>query len=156
MTEGIQQVFNGELTRVDTTKKETLGVVRMDKTGKVYKYVKYSKGGDSVAAVANKMVEYHGDDGMDDFEVTMDFSSGDGIAAGMLLAVIADAGFGWIQTKGPVTLAAALTDGADADSFTTSGAADGTLKLAVAAETDYICGVAIDQTAKKILLDCPW
>lgn len=156
MTEGIQQVFNGELSRIDATQKELLGVVRADKTGKWYKYVLYSNGSGTVEGVAAKTVVYHGDDGMDDFEVTMDITDGV-ILAGVLVAALQNGNYGWIQTKGPAVLAAALTAGADGDYATPVGASDGTLDVLV---TGAINGsfntLIIDVTAKKVLLDCPW
>ena len=156
MSEGIKQTFVTALTDTSTTAKEPLGSIRFGPTGKVYKYVKYSAGTGTVAAVAGSCVVWHGDDGMADFEVTMDYTDGV-LAAGILQAVIAAGSYGWIQTKGPATMVPAFTAGADGDQMTTVGAADGALDVVVSgAINGNIAGYAIDITAKLILLDCPW
>lgn len=153
MTEQLQQIFQTELTANDSSAKEELGAVRFGPTGEAYKYVRYNAGTGAVAAVANETVVWHGDDGRDDMEVTMDITDGV-ICAGMLLAVLTDDYYGWIQTKGYVTLNTALAGGADGNALTSLGATDGTLDVS-ALVTDAIAGVAIDVTAKKVLLDCP-
>ena len=62
--------------------------------------------------------------------------------------------FGWVQIKGPATLALALTAGADGNALTAPGATDGTLDVA-ALVTDAICAYAADASAKKIVCMFP-
>ena len=88
-------------------------------------------------------------------EVTMDVTDSGGVGAGVFQAVIADGGYGWLQTRGVATLTTALTAGADGNALTAVGAgADGTLDVS-AAVTDFICAVAIDADAKIVMLMCP-
>jgi hypothetical protein len=148
-----QKVFVTELTANDSSAKEVLGTLRWE-GAKCYKYIKFSAGSGAVAAVANECVVYHGDDGMDDVEVTMDVTDGT-ITAGVLQAVLTATYYGWIQIKGYATLNSALTAGADNNALTSVGAGDGTLDVS-AAVTDFVSAVAIDASAKKVLLDCPW
>ena len=58
------------------------------------------------------------------------------------------------QTKGVATLTTALTAGADGNALTAVGAGDGTLDVS-ALVTDFICAVAIDASAKIVMLTCP-
>lgn len=152
MTDQLQQVFVTELTANDLTRKEVLGAVRFGPTGEAYKYIRYNAGAGSVAAVANETVVWHGDNGLDGHEVTMDITDGV-ICAGMLLAVLTDDYYGWIQTKGYVTLNSALTAGADGNALTSLGAGDGTLDVS-GLVTDPVVATAIDHSAKKVILDC--
>ncbi len=154
--ESMKKVFQTKLTDTSTTDLEGIGVLRFEGV-RVFKWIKYNKGGDSVAAVANNMVVYHGDDAVvldSAAEVTMDYSSGDSLVAGKLMAVIADASFGWIQIKGIAILTTALDSGADGDPLIV-GTTDGALAVA-AAVTDAVCALGMDVTAKEVLLDCPW
>lgn len=156
--ESMKKVFQTKLTDTRATDVEGIGVIRFEGS-RIFKWCKYNKGGDSVAAVANKTVVYHGDDAVvldSACEVTMDYSSGDDICAGMLMAIIADGEFGWVQIKGIAILAAALTAGADGDQVTTLGAADGTLDVVVTGAITPYAGYAMDVSAKEVMLDCPW
>lgn len=83
-----------------------------EENGRGYRYVKYDEGAGSVAAVANQIAFYLGttDDTTEGptntfWEVTSDVSdSHRSKVAGRLCAVIADEGYGWLQTRGPATL----------------------------------------------------
>lgn len=89
-----------------------------EENGRGYRYVKYDAGTGSVAAVANQIAFYLGttndttEGAANTFwEVTSDVSdSHRSKVAGKLCAVIADEGYGWIQTRGPATL---VTNGDD-------------------------------------------
>ena len=129
----------------------TIGAV--DGSGALYKYVKYNNG-DAVTAVAGNFVYYFGTSGANT-EVTMDLSESCSVGAGVLQAVIADGGYGWIQVTGYAVLTTALTAGADGNSLTPVGATDGTLDVPTAV-TDHICAVALDASAKKVMLLCPF
>jgi hypothetical protein len=87
-------------------------------------------------------------------KVTSDLSDSAGVGAGVLQAVIADEGYGWIQISGVATLTPALTAGADGNALTPVGATDGTLDVS-ALVTDHICAIAVDASAKIVLLTCP-
>jgi len=153
MSDGIQKIFAGPLTQVDTTAKETLGTLRRE-GAKTYKYVLYSEGTAALTGASGDFVSYHGDDGYDDVEVTPDVSDGNGVGAGVLLATVSNGEYCWIQTEGAATLSTALTAGADGNALTVVGAGDRTLDVS-AAVTDHVCAVAVDASAKKVLLTCP-
>jgi hypothetical protein len=133
-------------------------VFRNPSDGKRYKYLKFDNGAGNVASVAGNAAYYYGASGAADAdtysEVTMDLT--DAVAtAGAFCAVIADGGFGWIQTGGYCTMTTAFTDGADGNVLTHVGAgADGTLDVSAAA-TSQAAAVCIDATAKLVYLTCP-
>lgn len=131
-----------------------LGNNYTDNTGRVYKFVKFDNGTGNVAAVAGNMAYYVAETGAETFIVTSDLSDGNGIGAGMFMSVPADGDYCWLQVAGPATLTTALTAGADGNALTAVGATDGTLDVS-AAVTDFICAVAIDASAKKVILTCP-
>ena len=124
-----------------------------DKDGKCYKFVLYNAGTGSVAAVAGNMVYYYLAGGTQDNEVTMDLSDSVNIGAGMLMAIIADGSYGWVQISGRATLTTALTAGADGNALTPVGSTDGTLDVS-ALVTDAICAIADDISAKEVMLCC--
>jgi len=122
---------------------------------KVYKYIKYDTGGGSVAAVASQVAYYYTLDGYKNHTVTSDLSDSVEIGAGVLQSAPGDGEYGWIQIKGPATLALALTAGADGDPLTPTGAgADGTLDVS-AAVTDNVCAIAGDISDKEVVCDFP-
>jgi hypothetical protein len=128
-----------------------VGTIGRDaETGKMYKYVKYDNG-TAVTAVAGNFVYYIGETGT---TVTMDLSDSKYIGAGVLQAVIADLGYGWIQVAGQATLTTALTAGADGNALTPIGSTDGTLDVS-AAVTDHICAIAVTAASKIVYLTCP-
>lgn len=137
-----------------------LGALGMTSDGKIYKYVQYVAGAGAVAAVAGNVVGYYAPSG--DFaaegyslnKVTSDVSDAL-IGAGVLQAVIAANGYGWIQIKGPATLTTALVSGADGQALMLSTTTDGTLKVS-AAVTDAKCAMAVDVTDKTIVCDFPF
>lgn len=135
-----------------------VGTVGSTSDGKQYKYVKFNNGVGNVASVAGNVAYYYAVSGAsagETTEVTMDVTDSGGVGAGVFQAVIADGGYGWLQTRGVATLATALTAGADGNALTAVGAgADGTLDVS-AAVTDFICAVAIDASAKIVMLMCP-
>lgn len=148
------------LTRVKTSTEGpefALGTIHRNYDGKQYKYVKFNNGAGNVASVAGNFCYYYGVSGAsagDTTTVTMDVTDSIGVGAGVFQAVIADGGYGWIQTRGPATLTTALTAGADGNALTAVGATDGTIDVS-ALVTDYICAVAIDASAKIVMLTCP-
>lgn len=151
----IKKVFVTKLTDTSTKDLEGIGVIRFE-GAKIYKWISYNKGGDSVAAVAGRCVTYHGDDSIvadSAADVTMDISDGT-IVAGVLQAVIADGSYGWIQIKGVAVLGIALDSGSDENALIV-GTTDGSLAVR-AAVTQQVAAIALDVTGKIVLLDCPW
>lgn len=154
--ESMKKVFVTKLTDTSATDLEGIGVIRFE-GAKVYKWISYNSGSGTVAAVANSAVVYHGDNAVvidSAADVTMDITDGV-ITAGVLQAIIANGEYGWIQIKGVAILNAALTGGADGNALTSLGAADGTLDVS-ALVTDFVSAVALDASAKIVLLQCPW
>ena len=134
-----------------------VGTVGRTYDGKQYKYVQFNNGAGNVASVAGNFAYYYAVSGASAGQttiVTMDVTDSGGVGAGVFQAVIADGGYGWIQTKGPATLTTALTAGADGNALTAVGTTDGTLDVS-ALVTDFICAVAIDASAKIVMLTCP-
>jgi hypothetical protein len=134
-----------------------LGTKYESSGGKQYKYVQFDNGAGNVASVAGNFAYYLAVSGASAGQidiVTMDLSDSAGVGAGVFQAVIADQGYGWIQTKGPATLTTALTAGADGNALTPVGSTDGTVDVS-ALVTDHICAIAIDASAKIVMLTCP-
>lgn len=155
-SESMKKVFQTKLTDTSTTDLEGIGTLRFEGP-RIFKWVKYEAGTGSVAAVAGNCVVYHGDDSVvldSEADVTSDYSDGDGIVAGVLQAVIADESYGWIQIKGIAILNLALDTGADGNELIV-GTTDGALAVRALA-TSMTAAVAVDATAKIVLLDCPW
>ena len=112
---------------------------RREEEGKVYRYVSMETGTGAVAAIAGNLA-YHVD-GL--WDVTMDVSDVDrNLVAGVFLSVIADEGYGWIQTGG--RHATVKTNGDDdiakGDAVIASAAGDGTAD-STAQDTAPICRV---------------
>lgn len=134
-----------------------LGTIYRAPSGKQYKYVQFNNGVGNVASVAGNFAYYYAVSGTSAGQidiVTMDLTDCAEVGAGVFQAVIADTGYGWIQTRGPATLTTALTAGGDGDPLTPTGATDGTIDLTTAV-TDHICAIAIDASAKIVMLTCP-
>ncbi|HEX7719027.1 MAG TPA: hypothetical protein VF389_04415 [Woeseiaceae bacterium] len=134
-----------------------LGSIGQSYDGKKYKYVQYDTGAGSVAAVAGNVAFYYGVSGAsagDTTKVTSDVTDSVGVGAGVLQAVIADEGYGWVQITGPATLTTALTAGADGNALTAVGAGDGTLDVS-ALVTDSVVAYAIDASAKIVMCAFP-
>lgn len=129
---------------------------RLDALDKTYRFVQYNSGAGTIAAVAGNIVGFYAPGGVSTGVtnvVSSDVSDTIGVGAGMLMAVIANGDYGWIQTKGVATITPALVSGADGNALTLSSTTDGTLKVC-AAVTDAECAVAIDASAKIIMLKC--
>jgi len=155
--ESMKKVFQTRLTDTSTTDLEGIGVIRFE-GAKVFKWVSYNSGTGAVAAVAGSAVVYHGDNAVvadSAADVTMDISDGL-VTAGVLQAVIANGSYGWIQIKGVAVMVPAFTAGADGDRMVSVGAADGALDVIVTGALTAPAGIALDISAKIILLDCPW
>lgn len=148
----VDETFTAE-TLASSGKGFGLGDVFTAQDGRVYKFVKYDDGTGNVAAVAGNFCYYLAETGAETWTVTSDLSDSSYVGAGVLQAVIADGGYGWIQVQGPATLATALTAGSDGNALTPVGSTDGTLDVS-ALVTDHIAAIAVDISAKKVLVTC--
>lgn len=131
-----------------------LGDLYVASDGKVYKFVLFNNGTGNVAAVVGNFAYYWAETGAETWTVTMDLSDSSGVGAGVFQSIPADGEYCWIQVAGPATLTTALTAGADGNALTAVGSTDGTLDVS-ALVTDHICAIAMDASAKKVLLTCP-
>lgn len=134
-----------------------LGDIYVDYTGKRYKFVINNTAAGAVAAVAGNFAYYYAPGGVSagsTTTVTSDLSDSAGVGAGMWMAAPGNGEYGWIQTWGVATLTTALTAGADGNAMTPVGSTDGTLDVS-AAVTDHICAIAVDASAKIVLITCP-
>lgn len=153
---GQKQVYVTALDQAYTTDEEGLGTLRWE-GNKCYKWMQYEESTAAVAGVAGEVAYYLADSGPIDNKVTSDISTATGdLGAGVLQVAMNDLEYGWFQIKGVATLSISLTAGADGDSLCPTGAGDGALDLAAAAETDHICAQAIDASADIILCDFPF
>lgn len=134
-----------------------------DYDGKIYKFVQYDTGAGGVAAVAGQVAYYYAPSGASagaTTVVTSDLSDSANLGAGVLQSAPTDGQYCWIQIKGPATLSIELTAEADGAPYTPSGATDGTLDVAIEADSTgqykAICAYAIDASANIILCDFPF
>lgn len=156
----MKTIFRSRLTDVDSAAIDIVGDLRFEQD-KIYKYVQLKNTTATVAGVAGDMVAYDKEDGAKNNIVVTDNNDADTkpVGAGALLATVvgtlAVGEFIWIQVTGPntvnQTLAGTPTDG-DALFLSTT---DKTLTLATAAD-DPICAVAQDESAKEVILRCPF
>lgn len=122
--------------------------------GRVYKFVKFNNGSGDVTAVAGNFCYYLAETGAETWTVTSDLSDSSYVGAGVFQSAPADGEYCWIQVHGPATLTTALTAGADGNALTPVGSTDGTLDVS-AAVTDHIAAIAVDASAKKVVVTCP-
>lgn len=150
---------NIDVTAVDSTAQFALGTLAATTTStgtKVFRYVQYDTGAGGVAAVAGNFAYVYAPSGASAgavFVVTSDLSDSAEIGAGVLQSAPTDGQYCWVQVLGQATLTTALTAGADGDPLTPTGATDGTLDV-TAVLTDATCAVAVDASAKIILVKC--
>ena len=145
------------LTTNDATAQFKVGTVIRAYDGKKYKYVQHDNGAGNIAAVAGNFAYYYAPGGTSAGATTVmtsDLSDSAGVGAGVWQYAVTDQYYGWIQISGPATLTTALTAGADGNALTPVGSTDGTLDVS-AAVTDHICAIAIDASAKIVMLQCP-
>lgn len=132
----------------------SVGDVFFGEDGKRYRFVLFNDGDGDVAAVAGNFAYVYAPSGASagaTTTVTSDLSDSAGVGAGVFMAAPADGEYCWVQISGFATLTTALTAGADGNALTPVGATDGTLDVS-ALVTDHICAIAIDATAKIVLL----
>lgn len=154
----VTDVFTAaQLTGSEAGRGFAVGDSFVDQSGKSYTFVQYNSGAGPVAAVAGNFCYYYAPGGVSagaTSVVTSDLSDSAGVGAGVLQSAPATGEYCWIQTWGPATLTTALTAGADGNALTPVGSTDGTLDVS-AAVTDHICAIAIDASAKIVMVTCP-
>jgi hypothetical protein len=131
-----------------------LGDIFIGDDGKRYRFVLFDNGAGNVAAVAGNfayVLAVSGASAGQTTTVTSDLSDSAGVGAGVFMSVPADGEYCWVQISGYATLTTALTAGADGNALTPVGSTDGTLDVS-ALVTDHICAIAIDASAKIVLL----
>lgn len=122
--------------------------------GKRYRFVLFDNGAGNVAAVAGNfayVLAVSGASAGQTTTVTSDLSDSAGVGAGVFQSAPADGEYCWVQIAGYATLNTALTAGADGNALTPVGATDGTLDVS-ALVTDHVCAIAIDASARIVLL----
>lgn len=154
----VTDVFTAaQLTGSEAGRGFAVGDTFVDQSGKSYTFVQYNSGAGSVAAVAGNFCYYYAPSGVSagaTTVVTSDLSDSANVGAGVLQSAPATGEYCWIQTWGPATLTTALTAGADGNALTPVGSTDGTLDVS-ALVTDHICAIAIDASAKIVMVTCP-
>lgn len=136
------------------------GMTAQGSDGKWYKLLEYKEGTAAVDGVAGEVAYYYTLDGYKLNQVTSDLSDSLEIGACVMHCAPSDGDFFWGQIKGAATLTIALTAGADGDPLTPTGAADGTLDVAIdagdAAVPQHICAWAGDISDMEIVCDFPF
>jgi hypothetical protein len=153
----MSELIGVDLTANDASPLFTPGTVYRDQGGKAYKYLQFDNGAGNVAAAAGNFAYYYAPSGASAGATTVatsDLSDSAGVGAGVFQAVLTDQYYGWFQIKGSATLTTALTAGADGNALTPVGSTDGTLDVS-ALVTDHICAIAVDASARIVLLTCP-
>ncbi|MRG66103.1 hypothetical protein GH789_12530 [Rhizobium pusense] len=146
-----------ELTGAESGKVPGIGDLYVSHDNKTYRFVRYLGGAGAIAAVAGNAVGFYAPGGVSTGvtnDVTSDVSDTAANLAGVLCAAPASGDYCWIQVGGVVTLTPALVSGADGNALTLSTTTDGTLKV-TGAVTDSGGAVAIDASAKIVMLNCP-
>ena len=154
----LDQTFtSAQLTGADSGKAPGIGDIYVSHDNKTYRFVQYNSGAGAIAAVAGNVVGFYAPGGVSAGAtnvVTSDVSDTAGNMAGVLVAAPGNGEYGWIQTRGVVTITPAAVSGADGNALTLSSTTDGTVKVA-GAVTDSGGAVSIDISAKIIYLNCP-
>lgn len=131
-----------------------LGDIYEDVAGNRFRFVLFNDGAGDVAAVAGNFAYVYAPSGASagaTTTVTSDLSDSANVGAGVFQSVPSDGEYCWVQISGYATLTTALTAGADGNALTPVGSTDGTLDVS-ALVTDHVCAVAIDASAKVVLL----
>lgn len=164
MATGLPATYLTGIGDVLTTDKEGVGKIRFN-DGKWYKWCLIKNTTATVALAAGDPVAYDAEDGYENNHVVADLTDADsspfcaGCATGTVTGTAGTSYWSWIQIKGLVTVVAAITSGADGVPvyLTTT---DKTFAKAVEADSaaDYkqVAGIAMDSSAKKVVLDCPF
>ena len=152
-----QNYTAAQLTGSESHKVPGIGDIYVSHDNKTYRFVRYLAGAGAIAAVAGNAVGFFAPGGVStgvSNDVTSDVSDTAGNLAGVLVGTPGTGEYGWIQVGGVATLTPALVSGADGNALTLSSTTDGTLKVC-GAVTDSCGAVAIDASAKIVMLHCP-
>ena len=158
---GLKQVYVTGLTETSLDDLEGVGTIRFE-NGKWYKWVKYDDGAADLDIVAGDVLVYVAVTGYAAAVVTADVSDGDVLPIGAGLAVgtvTVTATFMWIQIKGLDTLSLDATGSSPGDGDAICAATNGgTNKVVIIDPPDnrVRMGVSIDDSAKTVILDCPF
>lgn len=153
-----QSYTAADLTGANSGKVPGIGDIYVTHDNKRYRFVQYNAGAGAIAAVAGNAVGFYSPGGVSAGAtniVTSDVSDTSANLAGVLMSTPASGDYAWIQIGGVCTITPALVSGADGNALTLSTTTDGTLKVA-GAVTDAGGAVAIDASAKIIMLNCPY
>lgn len=153
-----QTYTSADLTGANSGKAPGIGDIYVSHDNKTYRFVQYNSGAGAVAAVAGNAVGFYAPAGVSTGVtnvVSSDNSDTVGACAGVLVGAPANGEYGWIQTRGVVTLNLALTAGADGNAiYMNAAGTDGALTV-MSAVTQATAGAAIDASAKIVYLNCP-
>lgn len=156
---GIKKVFATDLTETKTFDAEGLGTIRIE-GNKVYKWVKYDDGTGNLDIVAGDFLNYKAADGYENNVVVADTTDADSttpFGAGVAVAAVTVTDtYMWIQVKGLVTLSLDPTGSAADSNALVPSATDKAMAIATSSDVEHICGHTMDDSAKKVVLDCPW
>lgn len=149
-------LFYGDaVTDVSTTQKYVLGTKR-EEEGQTYRYVQRN---DATVTIAAGDLVYRGSTQATFWEITGDVSDCDSaFAAGVAQGAIADAGFGWIKTKGYEatlkklngTAAYSLLKG-DALIAAHSSTSDGKVQRAVIAASTKVSAAELRKVMERVI-----
>lgn len=160
----LRQVFNTQLTNVDTSARDIVGSLRWEDE-KLYKYVKLSNG-TTVAGVAGDPVCYKSGGATvagTAATVSLDLTDGDAqpILAGFLTAAVTGtlntSYYLWIQLSGVVTVPLAVTSGVIGSGCMLGTAAGGTDKTLIVSTGVINAGAVLLTTSaasNKVIADC--
>ncbi len=160
MPEGTKKVFITALTETSLEDLEGVGTIRWQ-GNKAYKWVKYIDGAGDLDIVLGDVLVYVAAK-YKLSEVTADLTDaavqpiGAGLAVG---TVTVDLTFMWMQIKGPALLSLDPAGaGADGDVMAAGADTSGTDKVVIIDPADNLTrmGTITDDTAKEVVLDCPF
>lgn len=157
MGTGLKQTFITGLTDTSLTDKEGVGTHRYE-DGKWYKYVKYDDGAGDLDIVAGDFLNYEAATGYVNSVVVADVDDADTlpVGAGVAMATVTiSLTFMWIQIKGIATLSLD-PNAATADGEAAVPGGDKLVAVATSEDKEHIIGIVVDDSAKLILLDCPF
>ena len=156
---GLAQSFVTALTETSLTDLEGIGKIRFE-NGKWYKWVKYNDGTANLDVVAGDFLNYLAATGYKNSEVVPDTADADAttpFGAGVAVAAVTvTATFMWIQIKGFVTLSIDPTGTPGDSNALVPSATDKAMAIATASDVEHICGHTADDSAKEVVLMCPF
>ncbi len=155
---GRKSVYVTGLTETALFDKEGIGTIR-EEGNKVYKWVLYNDGTANLDIVAGDFLNYLAASGYETNVVVPDTADADAttpFGAGVATTTVTvTSTYMWIQIQGLVTLSLDPT-GTPADSNAlVPSATDKAMAIATASDVEHLCGHTMDDSAKKVVLNCP-